>query len=254
MIALTNNVSPELAALYPAVDIDLARRQHAAYREVLQRNGADVRALDLNRELGDGCFIEDNAIVVGEVAILTTMGAEHRRREPEAIAAVLAEYRRVERVANDARIEGGDVLRIDRHIFVGRSARTDERGIAELQRILEPLHYRVTPVQVADGLHLKTAVTALDEATLLANREWVDMSAFEDFDVIEVHPDEPTAGNVLLAGDAIVMHQANVRTVDRVRQRFSRVQTVDISEFAKADGGLTCLSLIFSDNSPHPPG
>lgn len=245
-IALTNRVSATLATLYPAVDIEKARRQHEAYCDLLLNNGVQVRRLDVNAEHGDGCFVEDNAIVVDEVAILTTMGAVHRRQEPEALAPVLSEYRRVERAAAGARIEGGDVLRIDRHVFVGRSSRTDDRGIDDLQRILEPLFYRVTAVHVADGLHLKTAVTALDSSTLLANRDWVDMSAFEHFDVIDVHPDEPAAGNVLLIGDTIVMHAGSVRTVDRVRKRFPNAQTVDISEFVKADGGVTCLSLILN--------
>jgi len=244
IVALTNAVSSNLATLYPAVDIARARRQHDGYCDVLRRNGLEVRRLEVNAEHGDGCFIEDNAIVVNEVAILTTMGAEHRRQEPEAIAPVLEEYRRVERVAGDARIEGGDVLQIDRAIFVGRSSRTNQRGIDELTRILEPLHYRVTAVDIADGLHLKTACTALDESTVLANREWIDMAAFDDFDVIDVDPDEPTAANVLRIGDAIVMHEGSTRTVARVRARFPKVQTIDISEFAKADGGLTCLSLI----------
>ena len=246
MIALTNHVSSKLATLYPAVDIQRARAQHDAYCDVLRRHGVDVRRLDVNAEHGDGCFIEDNAIVVDEVAILTSMGAKHRRPEPEAIAPILEEYRRVERIADDARIEGGDVLKIDREIFIGRSVRTNDRGIAEAARILEPLFYRVTAVHVADGLHLKTAITALDSSTLLANREWVDMSAFEQFDVVEVHPDEPAAGNVLLLGDTIVMHAGSPKTVGRVRAHFKNVQTVDISEFAKADGGLTCLSLVFN--------
>jgi dimethylargininase len=180
------------------------------------------------------------------------MGAAHRRQEPAAIAPVLAEYRRVERVSEQARIEGGDVLQIDRAIFVGRSARTNQRGVDELERILEPLHYRVTAVDVPDGLHLKTACTALDSSTLLANREWIDMSAFDGFDVIDVHPGEPTAANVLRIGDAIVMHEGNPRTAARVRSHFPHLQTVDISEFAKADGGLTCLSLIFVDNGLTP--
>jgi dimethylargininase len=244
LVALTNHVSSKLSALYPAVDIALARAQHDRYCDTLRRNGVKVRRLELNTEHGDGCFIEDNAIVVNELAILTTMGAEHRRQEPAAIAPVLEEYRRVERVAADARIEGGDVLQIDRAIFVGRSSRTSQRGVDELTRILEPLHYRVTAVDVADGLHLKTACTALDASTVLANREWIDMAAFDDFDVIEVDPDEPTAANVLRIGDAIVMHEGSTRTIARVRDRFTNVQTVDISEFARADGGLTCLSLI----------
>jgi len=249
LIALTNAVSPKLADLYPAVDHAKAKQQHERYRAALGRNGVDVRLLDVNAEHGDGCFIEDNAIVVDEVAILTTMGAAHRVGEPAAVGEVLQPYRRVERVAGGARVEGGDVLQIDRAIFIGRSARTDDRGIDEVRRILEPLHYRVIAVDVADGLHLKTACTALDSSTLLANQDWLDMTAFAQFDVIDVHPAEPTAANVLSIGDAIVMHEGCDRTVGRVRERFPRVQTVDISEFAKADGGLTCLSLIFEVRS-----
>src|SRR5690242_13971010 len=104
MIALTNAVSSRLAELYPSVDIDLARHQHDAYCDVLRRNGVEVRRLDINGHLGDGCFIEDNAIVVDELAILTNMGARHRRAETEALAPILSEYRRVERVADDATI------------------------------------------------------------------------------------------------------------------------------------------------------
>jgi dimethylargininase len=246
IVALTNEVSSNLAALYPAVDVARARGQHDAYGDALRRNGVDVRQLSLNAEHGDGCFIEDNAIVVDEVAILTNMGAVHRRGEPAAVAPILEKYRRIERIAKAATIEGGDVLRIDRDIFVGRSERTNQRGIDELKRILEPHGYRVIEVDVVYGLHLKTACTALDSSTLLANRAWLDVDALERRDVIDVHPNEPTAANVLRIGDAIVMHEGCAQTVTRVRERFPRVETVDISEFAKADGGLTCLSLIFN--------
>jgi dimethylargininase len=245
LIALTNAVSAKLVDLYPAVDHAAALQQHERYCEALQRHGAELRRLSVNAEHGDGCFIEDNAVVVDEVAILATMGGSHRRHEPRAVAPVLAEYRPVECVADDARIEGGDVLRVDRDIFVGRSARTNQRGIDELRRILEPLGYRVTGVDVADGLHLKTACTALDSSTLLANQGWLDMAPFQRFNVIDIHPDEPTAANVVRIGDAILMHTGYTRTLARVRERFPHAQTVDISEFAKADGGLTCLSLMF---------
>lgn len=246
IVALTNFVSENLSALYPAVDIARARSQHDAYCDALRRHGVDVRRLELSAEHGDSCFVEDNAIVVDEVAVLTNMGAAHRRSEPAALAPILQKYRRVERVAADATIEGGDVLKIDRDIFVGRSSRTNQRGVEELRRILEPLRYRVVDVDVGDGLHLKTACTALDSSTLLVNRAWIDADRFERRNVIEVHPDEPTGANVLRIGDAILMHEGCPRTCERVRERFENVQTVNIAEFAKADGGLTCLSLIFT--------
>ena len=245
-LALVRNVSPKLADLYPAVDIDRARQQHDAYCDVLRRNGARVRRLDASEEHGDSCFVEDPAIVVDEVALLTTMGAAHRRLEPRDIEPVLREYRRVERVEGGARIEGGDVLRIGKEIFVGRSARTDAAGVAELRRILEPHGYRVSDVEVRGGLHLKTACTAIGENTLLVNRDWVDADALRRPIVIDVDPREPMAANVLLVGDASVMNESYPRTLERVRARVPQVQTVDISEFGKADGGLTCLSLIFN--------
>jgi dimethylargininase len=246
LVAITRAVSEKLAELYPAVDVDLARRQHAAYCDLLRQQGARVRCLDFSVDHGDSCFIEDTAVVVDELAVLTTMGARHRREEPREVEPVLREYRPIERVADEAKIEGGDVLRIDHEIFVGRSARTDRAGVDELRRILAPRGYRVVEVEVRDGLHLKTAVTAIDAGTLLANREWVDIDALRRPAVIDVDAGEPLAANVLRIGQHVVMNAACPATVARVRARFSNVQALDISEFAKADGGLTCLSLIFA--------
>lgn len=245
LVAITRNISPRLAELYLDVDINRARQQHDAYCDVLRRNGARVRRLDASHEHGDSCFVEDPAIVVDELAIVTTMGAAHRRLEPRDIEPVLRDYRAIEHVAASARIEGGDVLRIDKEIFVGRSSRTDSAGAAELRRILQPYGYHVVEVDVRGGLHLKTACTAISQTTLLANREWVDADALRRPIVIDVDPAEPFGANVLLVGDAVIMNAAFPLTLDRVRTRLPQVQSVDTSEFAKADGGLTCLSLIF---------
>jgi len=251
LFALTRAVSPKLVELYPSVDLDAARRQHDAYCDVLRRNGAFVRRLDASADLGDSCFIEDNAVVVDELAILTTMGAGHRRGEPVEVEPVLRQYRAVERVADGARIEGGDVLRIGNDFFVGRSARTDSAGIGELRRMLEPHGYRVHDVEVRGGLHLKTACTAISETTLLANRDWVDVDALGRPIVIDVDPAEPFAANVLLVGEAVIMNEAFPRTLQRVRERIPHVQAVDTSEFVKADGGLTCLSVLFNTVKSH---
>jgi len=188
LLALTRAVSPKLATLYPAVDVERARQQHAAYADVLRRNGVSVRCLDFSHEHGDSCFIEDTAVVVDEVAVLTTMGAGHRREEPADVAPILGEYRRVERLADGARLEGGDVLRTNKDVYVGLSARTNRAGVDELRRILAPHGYRVTAVEVLDGLHLKTACTALDSNTLLANRDWVDVDVMGFDRIIDVDP------------------------------------------------------------------
>jgi dimethylargininase len=245
LIALTNAVSPKLAELYPSVNIARARVQLDAYCDMLRSYGADVRRLQINSEHADACFIEDNAIVVKEVAILTPMGTHHRRAEPATLAPLLAEYRNVERVSPDAGLEGGDVLQIDREIFVGRSARTNRKGVDELRRLLEPHGYHVIDVEVRGGLHLKTACTALDASTLLANPDWVDVDRFAGRDIISVDRREPAAANVLRVGGAVIMQDSCARTAEQVRRRFPHVRTIDMSEFEKADGGLTCLSLLF---------
>jgi dimethylargininase len=243
--ALTNDVSPKLADAYPSVDLALARRQQDQYRDALRRCGATVEELSENSEFPDGCFVEDVALVVDEVAIVTTMGTGRRRGEPEAFVEILGRYRPVERIPVDACIEGGDVLAIGRRIFVGVSGRTDARGVDALTRLLRPRGYTVRAVELHGGLHLKTACTALAADTLIANREWLDVSGFDACEIIDVAPGEPMAANTLRVGDTILMHESCSRTLDRVRRRFDAVEAINISEFVKAEAGLTCLSLVF---------
>jgi dimethylargininase len=245
LIALTNDLSSKLADQFPSIDIELARRQQQHYRDALARHGAQVECLRENEQFPDGCFVEDVAVVVDELAVMTTMGTGDRRGEPDAFVKVLERYRPVERIARDASLEGGDVLTVGRRVFVGVSRRTDERGVAEMHRLLTPHGYDVRSIDVRDGLHLKTACTAIDADTIIANPEWVNAAAFEMPHVIDVHPDEPYAANVLRVRDTILMHERCGKTLARLRARFSTVEPLDISEFVKASAGLTCLSIIF---------
>lgn len=245
LVALTNAVSPEIVAAYGEVDYELALRQHEEYCAALARAGARVERLAVNGNYRDGCFIEDAAVVVDEVAVVTNMAAEWRRGEPAAVESVLAAYRDTARLSDAAAMDGGDVLRVGRELFVGLSARTNARAAEELKRALGPFDYRVTPVNVTGGLHLKTACTALDERTLLVNPRLVETEAFAGFELLTVPEDEPLAANTLRVRDTLFLQAGFPKTIEMVRGRHGQTEVLDISEFIKADAGLTCLSLIF---------
>jgi dimethylargininase len=141
-------------------------------------------------------------------------------------------------------LEGGDVLRVDRTLLVGISSRTDVAGIAALEAISGPLGYRIRPVQVRGCLHLKTACTAIDAETLLVNPDWIDATALADYHLIAVPPEEPWAANVLPVNRELLLASAHRRTTDLLERMGHRALPVDISEFAKAEGGVTCLSVL----------
>lgn len=233
------------------ITFDALEHQHAAYRDALAATGARVIALDAIDALPDSVFVEDTAVVLDECAILSRPGAVSRQPEPERIAAALAPFRRCDDILAPGTLEGGDVLRIGRTLYVGLTTRTNRAGIEQLAARLSPYGYRVVPVQVHGSLHLKTACTALDAETLLLNPAWVDASAFDGFARIEVADDEPFAANVLPVGDARLINAAFPRTRERVEAFCARAGlraiAVDISEFGKAKAGLTCMSLVFAD-------
>ena len=251
MLALTHVPSPDLELgerthLERApIDLDLALRQHAAYRQALRECGCEVRLLDLHRGCPDGVFIEDTAVVLDEAAVLASMGAASRRGEPEAIEPVLREYREVRRVEPPATLEGGDVLRVGRTLLVGLTGRTNAAGIDALAAAAGPFGYRVLAVPLRECLHLKSACTALPDGRLLVNAGWLDGAAAPGFERVPVPAEEPRAANVLLAGETVVMDAAYPRTAALVRGLGFAVRTVDLSEFAKAEGSVTCLSLLF---------
>ena len=251
LLALTREPSSSLAAGERAyrerepIDLEEARRQHRAYRESLARCGVRVVTLPPLDDLPDAVFVEDAAIVLDEVAILMPMGVDSRRPEPAEIAAELSRWREVVRLPEGSLAEGGDVVRIGRTLYVGRTRRTDDAGIAGLAAATGPHGYRVVPVDVRDCLHLKSACTALDEETILLNRAWVDADALEVARAIEVAVDEPAAANALAVGDAVLLQAEYPRTAERVADMGYDVRMLGLGELAKAEGSLTCLSLVF---------
>ena len=228
-----------------AIDHNLALRQHAAYCQVLRDCGVDVVTLDVNRGLPDGTFVEDTAVVFDEAAVLTSMGVEARRPELAGIEPELRKYRALHRIDPPANLEGGDVLRVGRTFLVGLSARTNHAGLEAFEAIVRRYGYRVQPVPVRDCLHLKTACTALPDDTLLVNPSWLDAEPLREFRIVHVGNIEPWGANTLPVNGMIIIAAANVRTADLLGRRGFAVRTVDLSEFAKAEGCVTCLSLVF---------
>jgi dimethylargininase len=256
-IAIVKRPAPSLAEHCELTYIErepmsfaLLESQHRAYRDALAAAGAEVVDLDADGALPDSVFIEDAAVVLDELALLTRPGTPTRRAEPERVAAELSKRRRRhERIQAPGTLEGGDVLRIGRRVFVGSSTRTDRAGIEQFAGIVHRYGYKAIHVEVRGSLHLKTACTALDDETLLLNPAWLDAAAFEGFDTIAVADDEPFAANVLRIGATLIANAAFPHTLERVRAHAQRtgqrVLHVDISEFGKAEAGLTCMSLVF---------
>jgi dimethylargininase len=230
-----------------AIDLDLAALQHEEYRRVLERAGAEVVVLDVNSGHADAVFVEDTALVLDEVAIVTSMGTPSRREEPRGVEPELRRHRSaIARIEAPATLEGGDVLRVGRTLFVGATGRTNAAGVAALRAIAEPLGYAVRTVAVDGCLHLKTACTALPDGTLLVNPRWLDARdlAWAGHDVLHVADGEPDAANVALVGDRVLMGAAHPRTTELIRRRSFEVDVIDLSEFAKAEGCVTCLSIL----------
>ncbi len=249
-IALTREVSSSLASCQlthlarVAIDVDRARRQHVAYEMAIADAGYRVIRLPGGTEMPDCVFIEDTAVVLDEVAIVARPGAVSRREETAAVADELSRHRALRFVEAPATVDGGDVLVVGRNVFIGRSSRTNAVGIEQVRRFASAAGYRVHEAEVTGCLHLKSAVTALDAQTLLVNPSWIDQAFFDDFEIVTIDPRETFAANVLCLRDRVIVPAAFPRTAERIGRQGRRVVTVDASELAKAEGAVTCCSLI----------
>ena len=251
LIAITRDVSPginncELKFVErQPIDYALAVRQLEEYRAALERCGALLRRLPADSRYPDSCFVEDTAIVVDEVAVIASMGASSRRGETQAITSELWPYRNIVHITLPGTIDGGDVLRAGKRVLVGLSSRTNQAGIDQLTRILEPRGYRVIPVRTTKSLHFKSACTAIDDATLLVNRDWIQLEDLAGFNLVPTPEDEPDAANVLRVGETLFVQAGFRGTTERLRNVHGKVEALDTSELRKAEGALTCLSIIF---------
>ncbi|MGB0134819.1 dimethylarginine dimethylaminohydrolase family protein [Dokdonella sp.] len=258
LIALTRKISPRLAdcelthlAREP-IDIELAVRQHATYVKLLATLGCASIELEAMPQLADSVFVEDVAIVLDEVAIMTRPGAASRRPETESMVVALERHRPLLRIETPGQLDGGDVLRIGRTVYVGQSGRSNAEGIDQLRSLLARFGYAVHAVPIRDCLHLKSAVTSLDDQTIIVQPAWLDRDSFDGFRVIEVDPEEAHAANVLRVGEQIVMPACFPRTQQRIESIGFHVNPIDVSELQKAEGAVTCCSLVFESMKQAP--
>jgi dimethylargininase len=228
------------------IDIERARGQHAAYRAALAAAGAEVVLLPALDDLPDSVFVEDTAIVLDSVAIMSTMGAESRRRETAAMAPVLRRYRTVQTLSAPATLDGGDVMRVGNALYVGQTARTNRAAVDQLTKILGPAGYRVVGVPLTQCLHLKSACTALGGDQVLINPNWISPELFHGLRVITVDDGEPSGANAVSVGRVTILPASAPRTLERLANAGLHPVAVDISEFEKAEAAATCLSLILS--------
>jgi dimethylargininase len=252
-IALTRPVSPSLdrcelthVARVP-IDVARASRQHEAYEYALRSCGYEVLRVPGAPDHPDAVFVEDTLIVVDEIAVATRPGAASRRAEVSAVAECAARFRPVAAIEPPGTLDGGDVLHVGRRLIVGLSGRTNADGLGQLRALLLPFGYAVSPVEVRGCLHLKSAVTLAGDGVLLLNPEWVDPAGLgaDECRVVEVDPGEPHAANVLRAGKSVIAASAFPRTRHRLEAAGLRVISVDVSELAKAEGAVTCCSVLF---------
>jgi dimethylargininase len=229
------------------IDVDVARAQHDRYESALRVAGVDVIRLPARDDLPDAVFVEDTAVVFDEIAVLTRPGMESRRPEVESVREALAAHRPLATIVAPATLDGGDVLVLDRDVLVGLTPRSNILGVQQLRALLAPFGYEVRAAPVRGCLHLKSAVTRAGTRTLVANPSWVDPALMPGWDVVPVDAREPHAANVLWLGSTTIAAEAFERTnATLARATDSQLVTVPASELAKAEGGVTCCSLVIA--------
>ena len=250
--AFTRAVSPRISECAlthlerQPIDAALAAEQHSLYEQALAEAGFDVVRLPKLSDDPDAVFVEDTAILLGTDAVITRPGAPSRAGEADSTATGLEPYFTVHRLASGT-LDGGDVLRIGRTLYVGLSSRTNPDGAAALRSLVEPLGYRVVTVEPAECLHLKTAVTFAGNdgsgtPRILVNPDWVDPSLFSDVEPIVVA--EASAANCVRAGDRLLLPAGNPKTAAELRRLGFELVELDVSELQKAEAGVSCMSLL----------
>lgn len=253
LLAVTRDVSPrfnecEITHIERSpINVEIARTQHHEYIQTLKELGCAVLELPAESDLPDSVFVEDTAVILREAALLTRLGADSRKPETESIARALAPYRDIIRIQPPATVDGGDVLVLGKNIFVGMSTRSNTSAIDQMNQLLGKYGYKTQGVELHDCLHLKSAVTRVDDNnTLLINRKWIDIETFEGYELIDIDPSEPFAANCLPINGSIVYPTAFPKTTAKLEARGYRIKPVVVDELAKAEGAVTCCSLIVS--------
>ena len=250
LTAITRDVNADMGSceltFQPRVRINtrLAMQQHQQYQSILSSLGCEIVTIPTEPGLADSVFIEDTALVLDELAVMCLPGAVSRRAEVAAVANVLRQYRPLASIQLPGTLDGGDLLRVDNVIYAGVSTRSNLEGIEQLRNITAEFGFAVETVQTTKCLHLKSAVSQIAHDTLLVNSEWIDRSALRNCNLIEIDKKEPHAANALSVGTSLVYPSSFPRTMEKLAQRGFNVIPIDVSELQKAEGAVTCCSLI----------
>jgi dimethylargininase len=244
---------PGKSIVYGITSVDLgppdyikAMDQHCAYVDALRSCGVEVIILDADERFPDSCFVEDTALITSHCAIITNPGAESRKGETEDIEKILSEfYTNIEHITFPGTVEAGDIMMVGNHFYIGISERTNTEGARQIVSFLEKYGHRGTTVEMQNMLHLKTGLSYLENKNLLITGEFLDNHLFNHFDKIEVDTEESYAANCIWVNDNVIVPQGHQRTREKIKNKGYTTIAVDVSEFQKIDGGLSCLSLRF---------
>lgn len=226
-------------------DVQLARLQHTEYRQALAAAGIIIEQLPPDENYPDSCFVQDTALVIAGVAVIARPGAHSRRGEVRSIAELLGERFPLAYIQEPGTLEFGDVMVLEDRVLVGETARTNTDGIGQLRTILAAHDIQVSSIQVQDYLHLLSAATYLGNNTLLAVSEFAEHPAFAGLQVITVPAEEAYAANALGVGEHVILPAGFPRVAESVQARGFQVLSIELSEFETADGGATCLSIVW---------
>jgi len=227
-------------------DYQKALNQHEAYIKALQECGLDVLILPADEQYPDSTFVEDVALLTKEWAIITNPGTPSRRGETVAIKKVLQEiYPNIAEVKEPGTVEAGDIMMVGSHFYIGLSERTNENGARQVIEYLEKYGLSGSVIKLAELLHLKTGVAYLERNNLVACGEFITHEAFQKFNILEIAEDESYAANCIWVNDRVLIPAGCPKARETIQSAGYLVQEVDVSEFQKLDGGLSCLSLRF---------
>lgn len=224
-------------------DSGKALEQHAAYCEALIRCGVELTVLDADERYPDGCFVEDTAVVNSRVKVISRPGAATRRGEEEAIAQVLAGYGPIETITAPGTMEGGDILRAENHYFIGISERTNTEGASQLSEILLKHGFTTSVIRVEAGLHLKSDIAYLGNGNFISTPVFSQVA--HPANTIILDPEEYYSANCLRVNDYLLIAKGFPKSKRKILDLGYNIIELDMSEFRKMDGGLTCLSLLF---------
>ena len=227
-------------------DYPLALRQHEAYITVLKKCGVAATVLEAEEQFPDSCFVEDTAIVKDKMAIITLPGAKSRQGEEALMKKGLKNFfETIEEIKSPGTVDGGDVMMVDNHFYIGISARTNEAGAKQLMNLLKKYGYTSSAIKVAEGLHLKSGMAYLENNNLLITKQFSHLPDFKKFNLLIVDEKENYSANCIWVNDSVVVPAGYEATKEKIELAGYKTETVDASEFRKLDGGLSCLSLRF---------